>query len=358
MENTLIIVTGSSGFIGSNLINKILNFVKNKTTDKKTYIIVGIDLLQSKIIDNNYIHLQNDIYTDKEIIFQFISDIIQLEDVDTIITCHLAAKISVDESMRDPGTYYNNNLVGTLNILEIIRKLNITNKYILFASTAAVYNPNYIDNKQLDIINPESIYGHTKLLSEQLIERYNRLFNIKSIVFRFFNVAGGRDTKEAHHLIPILIDRALKKQEWKIFGNDYDTNDGTCIRDYIHVNDIINAFMLTINNLNNIFTNNINDNNINNGNINNNIIMNLGSNKGYSVLDIINNTKEIINNNYNNIKIPNVNFTGRRPGDSKILISNLFDKNTYDPKELIGWIPECDIEDIIEDTIKNYLNII
>lgn len=340
MWTQLIIVTGSNGFIGRRLINKLHENKKN--------FIIGIDNQYNENNKNenkkdNYLYLHNNIYTDNKKILEDINDFRKDIDFEKLICCHLAAKISVEESMKNPRKYYDNNLIGTLNILDILNDININNKTILFASTAAVYDPNYLIDNTSEIINPKSIYGHTKYLGEQIIKKYSDEYSINSIIFRFFNVAGGRDTDKAHHLIPVLIDRLLEGKKWLIFGNDYNTKDGTCVRDYIHVEDIANAFILSIDKLNILFSNN------------KTIVMNLGSNEGYSVKDIMEKTKDIINANYSHLEDIEIDISDRRPGDPDILISKLFNKNTDNPKTLIGWSPKFTINDIIQDTLKSYI---
>ena len=330
MNNKLVIITGSSGFIGKNLVNKLLDL---------NYYVLGIDILSTKIINNKYLHLQIDL-KNKDIYNTIINNIQNISKtnniyIENIHLFHLAAKIKVDESMKNPEIYYENNTVVTLNILEMMKSINL--KYIYFSSTAAVYNPN-TNNKLLesDNINPLSIYGYTKHVAEQIIISYCKNYKIKGYIFRFFNVAGGKDTDPIpHHLIPILIDKYNKNEDWSVFGYDYDTYDGTCIRDYIHVNDIVSAFIKSIN---------ISKNN-------NYEIINLGSGEGYSVLSImkiIKQTLKIIDkDNYKNV---NINYLGKREGDPSYLVADI--NNAY---RLLKWIPKCDINSIILDTFLSYL---
>ena len=175
MDSYLIIVTGSSGFIGSHLVKKLLN-TKNFNTLSNIYVL-GIDIRDPIIIDNsNYMTIQTDlsIYDDK-----ICDEIIKIKNeymITNIIMCHLAARISVEESMKDPILYYRHNVTTTLIVLELMKKIKC--HYLVFSSTAAVYNKDNIGN-----IDPTSIYGHTKYMSEELITMYHNLYGFKSIIF-------------------------------------------------------------------------------------------------------------------------------------------------------------------------------
>lgn len=360
----IIIITGSSGFIGKRMVQKIINNTKlilksttysipNNTnyksvnTHNPTIYILGIDILGDKINNTNYTHIQTDL--SKEInnvsIIKQINELKKIEDINSnnIYVLHLAAKISVEESMKNPIMYYNNNFMSTLNILEIMRKSGINN--IFFSSTAAVYDST--DNKSSGVtseseILPNNVYGYTKYMAEELIKSYIELYNINAIIFRFFNVAGGKDTAKPHHLIPVLIQNIIDKKPWKVFGKNYKTKDGTCVRDYVHVDDISDAFILGICNLNTICISNI----INNKKC---TILNLGSKTGYTILDIMEKVKKILIASYPSIQIPQTLFCENRDGDPDILIADI--SEAYD---ILGWKPKLTIKNIIIDTMVEY----
>ena len=232
---------------------------------------------------------------------------------------HLAAEIEVERSMSYPEEYYQSNVVTTLNVLKLMRDLKI--KQLFFASTAAVYAGSGVF-KETDTVNPGSFYGITKYLAEELIKSYTKLFGIKAVIFRFFNVAGGRDTNPTpHHLIPILI----QKKDWFIYGDDYQTKDGTCIRDYIHVDDITDAFLLAVNVSSNYE------------------VFNLGSGMGYSVKEIMAETKIVTK------RTPEINVSSRRVGDVDMLVANI-DK----AKKRLGFQPKKSLHTIISDTLEAY----
>ena len=252
-------------------------------------------------------------------------------DMNDIYVFHLAAKISVEESMKNPILYYKNNIGTTYNILEIMRKLGL--KKIIFSSTAAVYDStNYQGLFDVDsAICPSSIYGHSKYLAEEIIEKYVNLYNFKAVVFRFFNVGGGKDSKKAHHLIPKLVSAILEDKNWNVYGKNYNTKDGTCIRDYIHVDDIYIAFLVAIQ-LESNYT-----------------VINLGSGYGYSVLDVIETCKNVLTKSFNKYNIPRTLFKERRSGDPDILVSDI--SRTFID---LNWSASKTLEDIVIDTMVSY----
>nr|QBK89856.1 MAG: NAD dependent epimerase/dehydratase [Pithovirus LCPAC101] len=326
------IVTGSSGFIGSALSNYLLS---------KNMVVFGVDKEDTKISHKYYFHLSLDVSMHENMIKleSKVIDIIDKYNIlkENIFVCHLAAKISVKDSMTNLYDYYNNNTVSTLNILEFMHKNNLNNIY--FSSTAAVYNSNYISNNKLLLeegpLKSESVYGNTKKLAEDIILDYGKQFNITGYIFRFFNVAGGRDTLyPPHHLIPILIDSFNKNKSWKIYGSDYPTKDGSCVRDYVHVNDIANAFYLAMQKRNNIVD-----------------TINLGSGCGYSVRKIMDMTSSILTSSINENNNNNINIYEykRRPGDPPFLVADI-----NKAKNVLNWSPEYSIQVTIKDTITSY----
>ena len=379
----LIIITGSSGFIGKYLGKKILDNEQmilnlkyvpgNIFEETQKIFILGIDLLEDKIKwktsteeneiqcenaendntknenkhENNkrlgYTHIQADLSDENnnELIENKINEIIKTESIksNNIHVFHLAAKISVEESMKTPINYYKNNFMSTLNILEIMRKTKINN--IFFSSTAAVYdttnNVNIPFNSD-SAICPSNVYGYTKYMAEELIKSYVKLYGMSAVVFRFFNVAGGKDTAKPHHLIPILIQNIIDTKPWKVFGSKYKTKDGTCVRDYVHVDDISDAFILGMCKMGYVkypmdkWT-----------------ILNLGSKTGYTVLEIINKVRKILFETYPDNEIPQTLFCDNREGDPDSLIADITEAH-----ELLGWKPYKTIEDIIINTMIEY----
>jgi UDP-glucose 4-epimerase len=319
-----ILVTGSSGFIGSVLVQDLL---------EKHYTVIGVDLIPSHILHKNFTPYILDL-TKKDSL-----NVLNFFTKDIYSVCHLAAKIRVDESMIDPGLYYEHNITATNNLLIWCKKNNILN--ILFASTAAVYGTpldncikGYIENQSGD---PVSVYGKTKLICENLIKDFHIAHNFRGYIFRFFNVCGGSEFNHGKplHLIPIIVNNIIQGKDIQIFGNNYNTKDGTCVRDYIHLKDISNGFILAIEK---------------GFEINDIKIYNLGSEEGFTVKEIIDKCLEIFNkihpNFIYNTKIINSN---RRLGDFDTLIAD----NSLCKKEL-NWTTKYNLDDMITDTIKSF----
>ncbi|MDD3013556.1 MAG: UDP-glucose 4-epimerase GalE [Candidatus Gastranaerophilales bacterium] len=243
---------------------------------------------------------------------------------------HFAASCYVGVSVTDPQEYYYNNVVNTLNLLKVMLENNVKN--IVFSSSCATYgNPVYTPIDESHPQAPINPYGKTKLMIENVLQDYDRAYGLKYMALRYFNAAGA-DSKanigESHspetHLIPLVLQTALgKRKSIKIFGNDYETPDGTCIRDYIHVNDLSKAHRLAFESLQNNAKSNF---------------YNLGTGKGNSVKEIIETSEKITG------KSINKKFEERREGDPPILVaSNLKAKNE------LNWEPDfTEISDIIE----------
>lgn len=244
------------------------------------------------------------------------------------IVMHFCAYIEVGESVQNPRKYYQNNLYNALNLLDTMLDVGV-NK-IIFSSTAAVYGvPENVPIDEEEVKNPINPYGRTKWMIEQVLKDYSDAHGLKYVAFRYFNAAGADpdgELGEAHepetHLIPLVLDAALGiRKSVKIFGTDYPTPDGTCIRDYIHVNDLATAHIKGIEFL---FQGNSSD------------YFNLGNGTGFSVREIIDTVKKVTKTDFP------VEEVERRPGDPPILIAKS-DK----AKKVLKWTPEYGIEDII-----------
>jgi UDP-glucose 4-epimerase len=238
---------------------------------------------------------------------------------------HLAASANVPDSVVNPLPYYQNNVTGTITLLKKMKQYDV--KSILFSSTAAVYGIPVNDTiVETDILKPVNPYGWSKLFDEQIIEDTAAAHGLNYIIFRYFCAAGatalhGESRGYESHLIPLVIDTALgKRNEIKVFGNQFPTSDGTGVRDYIHVRDIAKAHELALAKLGSVT----------------NQIFNLGTNAGYSVLQIIEETEKVLGQK--------VNFTivNERPGDPPSLIAL-----AHKAKEQLGWEPSYNLQDII-----------
>lgn len=247
---------------------------------------------------------------------------------------HFSAYSLVGESMQCPERYFENNLYGTLNLLSAMQQAGI--KYFIFSSTAAVYGePQYVPVDEMHPTLPTNVYGETKLAVERMLHWFETIYGLKSIRLRYFNAAGADpegDIGELHnpesHLIPIILSAALgDRDEIAVYGTDYDTPDGTCVRDYIHVNDLANAHLLALRYLE---AGNPSD------------VFNLGNGSGYSVQQIIDIARGITGCDIQ------VKHTDRRPGDPATLIAGS-DKAI----RVLNWKPKFyDIETIIETAWK------
>lgn len=307
-----ILITGGAGYIGSHVIKQLGELTSHKITI--------IDNLSTGFEENILFGelIKEDLENKKNI-----EKIFQKNNFDVII--HFAANIVVPESIQNPLKYYNNNTLNTINLINLAIKYNI-NKFI-YSSTAAVYgNVKDLSVSENSIKNPINPYGWSKLMSEQiLIDTAIAHKNFKYIILRYFNVSGasldnkiGQSFPNATHLIKVASETALgKRKKMYIFGDDYKTYDGTCIRDYIHIEDLASAHISAIDcKESNIF--------------------NCGYGKGYSVREVIETMQRI-----SNVKF-NVEICERREGDIEMLIANNSKILKY-----TQWRPKYDNLDII-----------
>lgn len=302
-----ILVTGGLGYIGSHICVLLLNLnynvivvdnLSNATYDvyNKIYQITGkyVILYTCDITDNN-----------------MLKNIFKKNNIDHVI--HLAGLKSVNESISDPLTYYHNNVTGTIVLLKVMKKYGVHN--IIFSSSATVYKPGNViltENSPLGPINP---YGQTKLMIEQILLDSN----INYTILRYFNPIGHHQSKlignfTGNNIIPKIYDAIKNNQPLYIYGNDYNTPDGTCLRDYIHVMDLADAHIYFLNN-------------IIKG------IYNVGTGVGTSVLELV--TK---------LNIPYI-FAPKREGDTPMLVCSI-DKITK-----LGWSPKYTIDDICKNIL-------
>ena len=314
----MILITGGAGYIGSH-VNMILN--------EKGYETLVIDNLStgSKYLAKWGHFIKGDIGNTK-----LMDEIFLTYSIDCVM--HFAASAYVGESMQNPKKYYINNMKKSLDLLNSMIKNNV--KKIIFSSTCATYgnpkiNPIEESTPQLPI-NP---YGRTKLIIEGLLKDYC-IYGLDHIILRYFNAAGASykcKIGEIHdpepHLIPRVINSIKNRDEILIYGDDYDTPDGTAIRDYIHVSDIANAHVLCLEYLMETKKSNF---------------FNLGNGNGYSVKEIIKTTEMILN------KSAKIKIEPRRKGDPPKLVGS-----SNKIKKIIGWNPTySNIKDILSSAIK------
>lgn len=316
----MILIVGGAGYIGAH-INKILN--------KNGYETVVFDNLS---------------YGHEEFVkwgaFEK-GDLGSIENIRSIFrnypitaVLHFAAFTYVGESVEDPQEYYRNNVCNTLNLLQVMLEFGV--KRMVFSSTCATYgNPVEIPITENHVQNPISPYGKGKLMVENILSDYSQAYNLKYVSLRYFNAAGADpDTEigEAHnpetHLIPLILDAASGKREnINIFGTDYSTEDGTCIRDYIHVTDLADAHLKALKYLENGGSSDY---------------FNLGNGSGFSVKEVIEEAKKITGKEIVSVEIE------RRAGDPPILVGS-----SEKIRSVLNWEPEySDLSVIIETAWK------
>jgi UDP-glucose 4-epimerase len=307
-----VLVVGGAGYIGSHAVNELIK-------DQNEVII--LDNLSSGYMD--LVHEKAKFYLGDIRIKEDIVNVFKLEQIDVVM--HFAAKIVVPESVKIPLEYYYNNVEGVRILLEVMNDFNV--KKIVFSSTAAVYGEASgvcYENSETKPINP---YGETKLACEKLISWVAQAHDFKYVIFRYFNVAGadpslkiGLMKDQLTHLIPVAIQGIIgMREKLVIYGDDYPTKDGTCVRDYIHVSDLAYAHVLGAHYL------------MNGGNSE---IMNLGSNSGFTVSEVA----EAVNK----IAPLKVEIGPRRDGDPAELIASN-DK----AKKILNWTPKYTLKDIV-----------
>lgn len=315
----MILVTGGAGYIGSHV---------NKELHKESFDTVVLDNL---INGHSYAVKWGDFQKGELSDIEFIRSVFNKFDIEGVM--HFAAFTSVGDSVKYPAKYFKNNYKNTLNLLKVMRENNV-NKFI-FSSTAAVYGiPKNIPIKEEHELNPINPYGKSKLMVELALEKESQSSSndFKYSALRYFNASGadpeceiGEDHNPETHLIPLVLDVALgKRDKINIFGNDYNTPDGTCIRDYIHVNDLAQAHIKAFKSL-------YNENSIEK-------VYNLGNGNGFSVKEVIDVCEKVTG-----FEIKK-EVVDRREGDPDILIAD--SKKAFD---VLGWTPKfSDLEKIVE----------
>ena len=313
MKNILVI--GGAGYIGSHVV---------KLLAQKNYNPIVFDNLSKGHPEavKGYVLEEGNLNDKKRL-----TEVFKKHRIDAVM--HFAAFIEVGESVQNPSEYYHNNVANVLDLLDAMVENNI--RYFVFSSTAATFGEplqKHINEKHPQ--SPINPYGNTKLMVEKMLHDFDVAYNLKSTVLRYFNASGADEEGkigESHspetHLIPLILQTAAgKRSSVKIFGTDYPTPDGTCIRDYVHVTDLARAHILA---LEKMMRENKSDD------------FNLGSGNGYSVAKIIAKAKEVTKINFK------VETSPRRDGDPAILVAD-----STKAQQLLGWYPQYDLTRIIE----------
>ena len=299
-----ILVTGGAGYIGSHVLKLLCE------REYKVFVYDNLSLGRKENVHSKASLIIGDILNTDQL------NSVMAKDIDTVF--HFAAWKAAGESMTDPAKYAKNNICGTLNILESMIKNKVGK--IVFSSSAAVYgNPQYLPIDEKHPTKPENYYGYSKLAIEENLQWYSRLKNIRFASLRYFNATGydidgsikGKEKNPAN-LSPVVMETLSGiRDKMLVFGADYNTPDGTCIRDYIHVNDLATAHLMAMQY--------ITDNN-------KDLLVNLGTGEGHSVLDVIGSAEEVTG------KKVSYQIVGRREGDPENLVAS--SELAY---QLLGW---------------------
>jgi UDP-glucose 4-epimerase len=312
-----IFVTGGAGYIGGTLCRLLLaqghsvTVYDNFCHSKRSALAAGVTLVEGDLADR-----------------RLLAETLSAGKFDGVM--HFAALIEAGESMKTPEIYFRNNTAGTLSLLEAMQEVG--QNRIVFSSTAACYGePEKTPILEDAKLAPTNAYGESKLLVEHMLRWQNTQRGLRYASLRYFNVAGAIDGYgEAHepesHLIPLILDVATgKRASIKIFGQDYPTKDGTCIRDYIHVQDLAEAHLLALAALG--------EDRGANG-----LIYNIGNGEGFTVLEVIESVKRVTG------KPITVELHERRPGDPAVLVAG-----SEKIKRELGWKPKfADLDSIIQ----------
>jgi UDP-glucose 4-epimerase len=318
-----ILVTGGAGYIGGTVAalltarghNPII--FDNLSHGRRDLLPAGVEFIEGELADRTAI----------EKLFLFAAN--SGSPFDAVL--HFAALIEAGESMQKPEIYFRNNTASTLSLLEAM--LACGPRRLVFSSTAAVYGePESVPIQETARLQPTNVYGESKLLVETMLSWFNQIHGLRYASLRYFNVAGapegpqGITRGEAHepesHLIPLILDVALgRRASIRIYGDDYSTSDGTCIRDYIHVSDLADAHLLALEALEK----------------HSRLVLNLGNGHGFSVREVIESARRVTGR-----PIP-AEIHPRRPGDPAVLVASS-DKATRE----LGWKPRyTQLDDIV-----------
>ena len=314
-----ILVTGGAGYIGSHIIELL---VKKKF---KVFIYDNLVTGYKKLINKKAVFIEGDIKN-----FKLLIKTINENNINSII--HLAGYLNISEGQKNKKKYYKNNVIGTLNLVKACK--NSTVKNIIFSSSCSIYGNIKGSVSEKNIPKPKSYYAFTKYKSEEIIKKYGKKFNFKYGILRYFNVAGaspsgkiGEIEKSYGHLIKNLAIQSTKlKPKVDIFGNNYNTKDGTCIRDYIHVSDLADIHILALKKI---------------SSSKKSLILNCGYGKGYSVKEIVEIFKKIK-------KGVIIKYKKKRIGD----VAQIYSDNSK-LKKILKWKPKFNnIQTILKSAIK------
>ena len=314
-----ILVTGGTGYIGS--------FMVRHLKEKGFEVVIADDLSQGHVesvegFDVRQIDLANEP--------EKVDELFAKEGFSGVV--HMASFIQMGESFKNPSKYFRNNLLAALNVMDAMVKHNVSN--FIFSSSAGVYgNPESLPIKEDDKKDPVNPYGETKYMIERMLSSYDKAYGLKFMAIRYFNAAGaaldgsiGEDHPGESHLIPLIIRAAIKGDKFTIYGNDYKTDDGTCVRDYIHVLDLVETHAIALRKLIDGEESNF---------------YNAGVGRGYSNNEVIETVKKVTG-------LPiEIAYGPRREGDADLLYASV-DKIKKD----FNWSPKYSLEDIVKSAYE------
>jgi UDP-glucose 4-epimerase len=309
-----VLVTGGAGYIGSHMVQALRRagyrtVVLDNLSEGHRAAVQDADLVEESLADRAVLRA------------------VLLRHRPSAIL-HFAASSRVEESVENPILYYKNNLVGTLNLLEAALEAGVLR--FVYSSTCSVYGePQEVPITEEHPTVPINPYGWSKLASERLLAETARAYGMRYVVFRYFNAAGaepkaklGEDHRPETHLIPLALRSAVfQDQDLEIYGKDYPTPDGTCVRDYIHVLDLVDAHLQGLRHLEEE---------------GDNIVLNLGTETGFSVIQVLEAVERVTG-----LAVPH-RFGKRRPGDPAVLVAS-----NRKAKEILGWEPTRSLDDMI-----------
>ncbi len=306
MIKNKILITGGAGYIGSHIVELLIK------TKSDIFIYDNLSTGYKDLINKKAKFIKGDVKN-----FRKLKNIITENKIESIV--HLAAYLNISEAESNKKKYYENNVIGTLNVVKACKNSNV--KQIIFSSSCSIYGNVNGSVKEITKPNPQGYYAYTKLKGEQIVKKYSKIYKYNYGILRYFNVAGasqsgqiGQIEKSHGQLIKNLAIQSLKsKPQVNIYGNNYNTRDGTCIRDYIHVSDLAYIHVKFLKNI--LKTKK-------------SLILNCGYGRGYSVKEVVDVFKKIKKNT-------NITFMKKRPGD----IGQVF-ANTTKIKKTLKWKPK------------------
>jgi UDP-glucose 4-epimerase len=315
-----VLVTGGAGYIGSHMAHELVDagekvvVLDNLSTGRREAVPAQAELVIGEFGDE-----------------ALVRDLLKSRQIDAII--HFAAKIVVPESVADPLGYYLNNTASARSLLACAVEAGV--KHFIFSSTAAVYgDPEQNPVTEDETLKPVSPYGRSKLMVEWMLEDVSHAHDLRYVALRYFNVAGadpkgrtGQSTPNATHLIKVAVQAALGlRKGMEVFGTDYPTPDGSCLRDYIQVTDLARAHLAALRHLRAGGES---------------LVCNCGYKRGYSVLEVVDTVKRVSGVDFD------VKISGRRPGDPAAIVAD-----NFRAREKLGWTP---IHDNLEEIVRQAL---